>query len=140
MNLEQNKKNSGIGRRKTSIAVVEIIPSMGSNNNLSFEINGRQAEDYFQNNFNYLSKIQAPLNIIEQENNYKVIANVHGGGLTGQADAIKLGLARALLTRDVNEFRPPLKIAGYLSRDSRIKERRKYGLKKARKASQYSKR
>ena len=138
--MNDKKTISGIGRRKTSTAVVEIIPSLGSNTESNFEINGRLAEDYFQNNFMYLLAIKSPLQTIDQLDNYKVIVKVHGGGLTGQADAIKLGLARALLVKDSNEFRPSLKSAGLLSRDSRIKERRKYGLKKARKASQYSKR
>lgn len=137
MNSNAKNKIYGIGRRKESTAIVEILPSNGES---VFEVNGRLADDYFQNNFNYLMSIKAPLTIIEQLNNYKVIANVAGGGLTGQADAIKLGLARALLEKDSQEFRPALKSAGMLSRDSRIKERRKYGFKKARKSSQYSKR
>lgn len=131
---------SGIGRRKTSTASIILIPNLDNSTKNLFEINGRLSEQYFQYNFNYINKIEGPLRKLEVLNQYKVIASVKGGGLIGQVDAIKLGLARALCKIDRSNFRSILKSEGFLSRDARIKERRKYGLKKARKASQSSKR
>ncbi len=130
----------GIGRKKESTAIVYLIPFSESNSQITCEVNGRDAEQYFQHNFTYLNQINLPLKTVKLENKYKIIANVKGGGLTGQADSIKLGIARALCKVDKTNFRPILKFEGFLKRDARIKERRKYGLKKARKASQYSKR
>jgi len=130
----------GIGRRKTSTATITLIPNLSVASENFFEVNGRLGEQYFQYNFNYLHEIEGPLRKLELINQYKIIASVKGGGLTGQAEAIKLALARALCKIDSSNFRSPLKVEGYLSRDARIKERRKYGLKKARKASQSSKR
>lgn len=140
MNNLNKKEICGIGRRKTSTANIMLIPNLDNSTKNLFEINGRLGEQYFQYNFNYLNKIEAPLRKLEVLNQYKVIASVKGGGLTGQVDAIKLGLARALCKIDSPNFRSILKSEGFLSRDARIKERRKYGLKKARKASQSSKR
>jgi small subunit ribosomal protein S9 len=140
MNNTKEAKFYGVGRRKTSIATVILIPNLSTTTNSLFEINGRQGENYFQYNFNYINKIEHPLRKLELLNQYKVIASVRGGGLTGQVDAIKLALARALCKLDTANFRSVLKSEGFLTRDARIKERRKYGLKKARKASQSSKR
>jgi small subunit ribosomal protein S9 len=140
MNLEKKSETCGVGRRKTSTATISLIPHLSSDSNSFFEVNGRLGEEYFQYNFNYLHQIQGPLRKLELTQDYKIIAKVKGGGLTGQANAIQLALARALCTLDTTNFRSALKVEGYLSRDARIKERRKYGLKKARKASQSSKR
>ena len=123
----------GTGRRKTSVARVRLIPGNGN-----FIINKRDIENYF--NYETLKVIaREPLLASETLDNYDVIVNVHGGGSTGQAGAIRQGLARALIESD-QELRPILKKAGYLTRDSRMKERKKYGLKKARKSPQFSKR
>lgn len=130
----------GIGRKKESTAIVYLVPFSESTSQITCEVNGHKAEHYFQQNFTYLNQINLPLKKVKLENKYKIIANVKGGGLTGQADSIKLGIARALCKIDKVNFRPLLKFEGFLTRDARIKERRKYGLKKARKASQYSKR
>lgn len=140
--MNQIKKSEvySIGRRKSATASVCLKPSQNGNIKNFFEVNGRLGEEYFQYNFNYLHQIKGPLRKLELVNQYQIVARVKGGGLTGQADAVKLALARALCRLDVENFRSSLKIEGYLSRDARIKERRKYGLKKARKASQSSKR
>nr|YP_009398534.1 ribosomal protein S9 [Lophocladia kuetzingii]ARW67720.1 ribosomal protein S9 [Lophocladia kuetzingii] len=125
---------SGTGRRKTSIARVNIIPGSGK-----LTINGIPGESYLQFSPNYLRISRAALNILGLDKEYDIYVKTEGGGLTGQADAIRLGLARALC--NINpENRLTLKSQGLLSRDSRIKERKKYGLRKARKAPQYSKR
>nr|YP_011005987.1 30S ribosomal protein S9 [Dictyoneurum californicum]WAM62991.1 30S ribosomal protein S9 [Dictyoneurum californicum] len=130
----------GIGRKKESTAIVYLVPFTESTSQITCEVNGRKAEQYFQQNFTYLNQISLPLKKVKLDKKYKIIANVKGGGLTGQADSIRLGIARALCKVDKLNFRPILKFEGFLKRDARIKERRKYGLKKARKASQYSKR
>lgn len=124
----------GTGRRKSSVARVRVVPGNGQ-----LTINGKPGELYLQFNPAYLSVAKAPLETLGLENEYDVLVNAHGGGLTGQADSIRLGVARALCQLDP-ENRKPLKIEGYLTRDPRAKERRKYGLRKARKAPQYSKR
>ncbi|EDZ92795.1 ribosomal protein S9 [Limnospira maxima CS-328] len=102
-------------------------------------INGREGESYLQFNTSYLSATKAPLETLGLENDYDVLVNVQGGGLTGQAESIRLGVARALCELSPDN-RQPLKAEGYLTRDPRAKERKKYGLRKARKAPQYSKR
>nr|YP_009327058.1 30S ribosomal protein S9 [Pleurocladia lacustris]ANS57587.1 30S ribosomal protein S9 [Pleurocladia lacustris]ANS57731.1 30S ribosomal protein S9 [Pleurocladia lacustris] len=130
----------GIGRKKESTAIVYLIPFSDSTSQINCEVNGYKAENYFQENFTYLNHINLPLKKVKLEKKYKIIANVKGGGLTGQADSIRLAIARALCKIDKVNFRPILKFGGFLKRDARIKERRKYGLKKARKAPQYSKR
>ena len=130
----------GIGRKKESTAIVYLVPFSESTSTVTCEVNGDKAEHYFQQNFTYLNQINLPLKTVKLEKKYKIIANVKGGGLTGQADSIKLAIARALCKIDKVNLRPILKFEGFLTRDARIKERRKYGLKKARKASQYSKR
>jgi small subunit ribosomal protein S9 len=140
MTSEKKSEICGVGRRKTSTATITLIPNISADKENFFEVNGRLGDQYFQYNFSYLHEIEGPLRKLELLNQYKIIASVKGGGLTGQADAIKLALARALCKLDSTSFRSALKVEGYLSRDARIKERRKYGLKKARKASQSSKR
>lgn len=140
MNSENKSGVRGVGRRKTSTATIYLIPNIDTTTEAFFTVNERSGDEYFQYNFTYLHNIQGPLRKLELLNQYKIVASVKGGGLTGQADAIRLALARALCELDSENFRSSLKIEGYLSRDARIKERRKYGLKKARKASQSSKR
>lgn len=124
----------GTGRRKSAIARVRLVPGTGQ-----ITVNGKPGDLYLQFNPHYLATAKAPLEVLGLENEYDILVNAHGGGLTGQADAIRLGVARALCELDP-ENRKPLKIEGYLTRDPRAKERRKYGLRKARKAPQYSKR
>ncbi len=124
----------GTGRRKSSVARVRLVPGNGQ-----IIINDRPGDNYFQYNSAYLSVIKAPLETLGLESEYDILVKAHGGGLTGQADSIRLGVARALCELDP-ENRSPLKIEGYLTRDPRAKERKKYGLHKARKAPQYSKR
>jgi small subunit ribosomal protein S9 len=124
----------GTGRRKSSVVRVRLVPGSGQ-----LTVNGRPGDNYFQFNPGYLSVVKAPLETLGLENDYDILVNAKGGGLTGQADSIRLGVARALCELDP-ENRSPLKIEGYLTRDPRAKERKKYGLHKARKAPQYSKR
>jgi len=124
----------GTGRRKTAVARVRVVPGSGS-----VTINGRPGDNYLNYNPVYLASVKAPLQILGLESQYDLLVNVRGGGLTGQADAIKQGAARALCDLSPDN-RKPLKTEGHLSRDPRAKERRKYGLKKARKAPQFSKR
>jgi Ribosomal protein S9 len=123
----------GTGRRKTSVARVRLVPGSGR-----IIVNGKSLEEYFQRPV-LERMVRAPLAVTKTEDRFDVIANVHGGGLSGQAGALRHGIARALLEAE-EEFRVPLKREGFLTRDPRMKERRKYGLKKARKAPQYSKR
>nr|YP_010197648.1 ribosomal protein S9 [Gracilaria flabelliformis subsp. simplex]UAD86064.1 ribosomal protein S9 [Gracilaria flabelliformis subsp. simplex] len=125
---------SGTGRRKTSIARVKLVPGSGK-----LIINGLPGESYLQFSPNYLRVSCSPLKILGLSKEYDIYANTEGGGLTGQANAIRLGLARALCRMNP-ENRITLKAEGFLTRDARIKERKKYGLRKARKAPQYSKR
>lgn len=124
----------GTGRRKSSVARVRLVPGNGT-----LTINKKAGEDYLQANAAYLTAAKAPLETLGLEGEYDILVNVRGGGLTGQADSIKLGVARALCVLDPDN-RMPLKTEGYLTRDPRQKERKKYGLKKARKAGQFSKR
>lgn len=124
----------GTGRRKSAVARVRLVPGNGQ-----ITINGKPGDLYLQFNPDYLSAAKAPLETLGLENDYDVLVTAHGGGLTGQADAVRLGVARALCQLDPDN-RKPLKIEGYLTRDPRAKERKKYGLRKARKAPQYSKR
>ncbi|MBE9177468.1 30S ribosomal protein S9 [Oculatella sp. LEGE 06141] len=124
----------GTGRRKASVARVRLVPGKGQ-----LTINGKPGDLYLQFNAAYLSAAKAPLETLGLESEYDILVNVRGGGLTGQADSIKLGVARALCELDPDN-RKPLKVEGYLTRDPRAKERKKYGLHKARKAPQYSKR
>lgn len=122
------------GRRKEAVARVRITPGSGT-----WTINGRSLEEYFPNKL-HQQLVNEPFVLTQLTGQYDVVARIHGGGLTGQAGALRLGVSRALNETDVEANRPPLKKAGMLSRDARIKERKKAGLKKARKAPQYSKR
>lgn len=124
----------GTGRRKTSVARVRLVPGDGQ-----LTVNGKPGDLYLQFNAGYLAATKAPLETLGLEAEYDILVNVRGGGLTGQADSIRLGVARALCQLDPDN-RKPLKAEGYLTRDPRAKERKKYGLHKARKAPQYSKR
>jgi len=124
---------NGTGRRKEAVARVRIVPGTGQ-----WTINGRTLEVYFPNKV-HQQIVSEPFVTLGAEGKFDVIARIVGGGTTGQAGALRLGLARALTLVDP-ENRPPLKKAGFLTRDARVKERKKYGLKKARKAPQYSKR
>jgi small subunit ribosomal protein S9 len=128
------KSNIGLGKRKQAIARVFLIPGEGN-----LIINKLNGEKYLQYNDTYLKTVFAPLKKLTLEKQFDVVAIVNGGGLTGQAQAIQLGISRLLSTMD-KENRIILKPFGFLTRDSRIKERKKYGLRKARKAPQYSKR
>ncbi len=123
----------GTGRRKTSVARVRLVPGEGN-----IVVNGRELGEYFGRKTLELI-VKQPLNLTNTLAQYNVVAKVEGGGPSGQAGAIRHGIARALLRVD-GELRLGLKKAGFLTRDPREKERRKYGLKKARKASQFSKR
>ena len=128
------KDQIGIGKRKQSTARVFLIPGEGN-----LLINKTPGDKYLQYNDTYLRTVWRPLQILSLENQFDIVALVNGGGLTGQAQAIQLGVARLLCRMD-KENRPILKPFGFLTRDARIKERKKYGLRKARKAPQYSKR
>ena len=132
--LVLKKNNIGLGKRKHAIARVFILPGEG---NLS--INKISGNQYLQYNETYLNTVWSPLEKLNLDKQFDIIALVNGGGLTGQAHAIQLGVARLLCKMD-KENRLILKPYGFLTRDSRIKERKKYGLRKARKAPQYSKR
>jgi small subunit ribosomal protein S9 len=122
-----------VGRRKEAIVRVRLVPGDGT-----FALNGRSLDGYFPNKV-HQQLIREPFVALEKDGQYNVIASLSGGGVTGQAGALRLAIARALI--DLNgEDRPTLKKAGFLTRDPRVKERKKYGLKKARKAPQYSKR
>lgn len=123
----------GTGRRKTSVARVRLMPGQGH-----IIVNGKELDEFFGRKV-LQTIVKQPLVLIGVEGKYDVIAKVNGGGNSGQAGAIRHGLSRALQVAD-RSFRPALKKAGFLSRDPRMKERRKYGLKKARKAPQFSKR
>jgi small subunit ribosomal protein S9 len=125
---------AGLGRRKEAIARVRIVPGTGQ-----WKINGRTLEDYFPNKV-HQQTVNEPFKILELDGRYDVVARINGGGISGQAYALRLGVARALNEADVDANRPALKKAGFLTRDARAVERKKAGLKKARKAPQYSKR
>ena len=122
-----------VGRRKEAIVRVRLLPGTGQ-----FKLNGRTIEEYFPNKV-HQQLIREPFATAEKPEQFDVVANLRGGGITGQAGALRLGIARALITNEPDD-RPALKKAGFLTRDSRVKESKKYGLKKARKAPQYSKR
>jgi small subunit ribosomal protein S9 len=155
-------KFKGTGRRKSAIAQVELLlknshitselnkavnPLITTESDLKnqdeynnqFFINGKSSFEYLQGNPSALIAIQAPLDLLRLQKNYDIFVKVQGGGISGQAEAIKLAIARALCQIKTN-YRSSLKKEGFLTRDSRCKERKKYGLKKARKASQFSKR
>jgi small subunit ribosomal protein S9 len=121
------------GRRKEAIVRVRLVPGTGQ-----WKLNGRTLDDYFPNKV-HQQLVSEPFKTVEKTEQYDVLATLRGGGVSGQAGALRLGIARAL-TELETEDRPALKKAGFLTRDARVKERKKYGLKKARKAPQYSKR
>jgi small subunit ribosomal protein S9 len=122
-----------VGRRKEAIVRVRLVPGTGV-----FKLNGRTLENYFPNKV-HQQLIREPFVTLEKDGQYDVVATLRGGGITGQAGALRLGISRALINIEPDD-RPALKKAGFLTRDARVKERKKYGLKKARKAPQYSKR
>ncbi len=122
-----------VGRRKEAVVRVRLMPGSGK-----FTLNGKSLEEYFPNKL-HQQLIREPLVTVEKTERFDIFANLHGGGTSGQAGALRLAIARALIEVD-SEDRPPLKKAGFLTRDPRVIERKKYGLKKARKAPQYSKR
>ncbi|AEA27510.1 ribosomal protein S9 [Pseudonocardia dioxanivorans CB1190] len=122
-----------VGRRKEAVVRVRLVAGSGK-----FTLNGKPLETYFPNKL-HQQLIREPLVTVEKTERFDIFANLHGGGISGQAGALRLAIARALVEAD-SEDRPPLKRAGFLTRDARVTERKKYGLKKARKAPQYSKR
>ena len=122
-----------VGRRKEAVVRVRLVPGTGK-----FTLNGKSLETYFPNKL-HQQLIREPLVTVEKTDRFDIFANLQGGGTSGQAGALRLAIARALIEVDA-EDRPPLKRAGFLTRDARATERKKYGLKKARKAPQYSKR
>ena len=122
------------GRRKEAVARVRIVPGTGV-----WTVNGRTLDSYFPNKL-HQQVVNEPFAALQLEGRFDVIARIHGGGITGQAGALRLGVARCLNAVDVEANRPALKKAGLLTRDARVIERKKAGLKKARKAPQFSKR
>jgi small subunit ribosomal protein S9 len=127
------KPTQTVGRRKQAIVRVRLMPGSGK-----FTLNGRSLEQYFPNKV-HQQLIRDPLTTVEKPESFDIFATLKGGGITGQAGALRLAIARALIEVEPDD-RPSLKKAGFLTRDPRVKERKKYGLKKARKAPQYSKR
>jgi len=125
---------AGLGRRKEAVARVRLVPGSGV-----IKVNGRELAEYFPNKL-HQQLITDPFTVLELSGSYDVIARINGGGVAGQAGALRLGIARALNEIDRDSNRPALKKAGFLKRDARVIERKKAGLKKARKASQFSKR
>lgn len=125
---------AAVGRRKQAIARVRLVPGSGT-----ITVNGRTFEDYFPNKL-HQQLVKDPFTVLNLTDAYDVIARISGGGPSGQAGALRLGIARSLNGIDIDNNRAALKKAGFLSRDARVKERKKAGLKKARKAPQYSKR
>ncbi|MFW6695625.1 30S ribosomal protein S9 [Streptomyces sp. MAR4 CNX-425] len=125
---------AGTGRRKNAIARVRIVPGSGK-----WKINGRTLEGYFPNKV-HQQEVNEPFKVLELDDRYDVVARIAGGGISGQAGALRLGVARALNEADADNNRGALKKAGFLTRDDRAVERKKAGLKKARKGTQYSKR
>jgi small subunit ribosomal protein S9 len=121
------------GRRKEAVVRVRLLPGNGQ-----WTLNGRTLEQYFPNKV-HQQLVNEPLKALDRAESFDIIARLHGGGVSGQAGALRLAVARALISID-EDSRPTLKKAGFLTRDARVKERKKYGLKKARKAPQYSKR
>ena len=134
INLVLQKNNIGLGKRKQAVARVFLVPGEGN-----LIINKLPGEKYLQYNDTYLGLIKAPLEKVNLSNQFDIVALVRGGGLTGEAEAIQLGVAPLLCKMEVKN-RSLLKPEGFLTRDARIKERKKYGLRQARKAPQYSKR
>ncbi len=129
-----NVSGAAVGRRKQAIARVRVVPGNGT-----ITVNGREFANYFPNKL-HQQLITDPFKVLELQGSYDVVARITGGGPSGQAGALRLAIARALNEIDVDNNRPTLKKAGFLSRDARVTERKKAGLKKARKAPQFSKR
>ena len=135
-----NRVYIGTGRRKSSVAQVKMVPGKGK-----ITVNGRDVREFFPYETNVMDLMQ-PLVATSNENTFDIEVKVNGGGFTGQTGAIRLGITRALLEYDSanvdseNSYRKTLKAAGFITRDARVKERKKYGLKKARRAPQFSKR
>jgi len=125
---------NALGRRKEAVARVRLVPGTGT-----WKINGRTLEEYFPNKV-HQQLVSSPLALVDVEGRFDIVARITGGGVSGQAGALRLGIARALNLIDAEHNRPALKRAGFLTRDARVVERKKAGLKKARKAPQYSKR
>ncbi|WP_313420624.1 30S ribosomal protein S9, partial [Brevibacterium casei] len=125
---------NGVGRRKQAIARVRLVPGSGE-----WTINGRDLETYFPNKL-HQQLVNEPFRLLDLEGRFDVVVRISGGGPSGQAGAVRLGIARSLNQIDAESNRPELKKAGFLRRDARVKERKKAGLKKARKAPQFSKR
>jgi small subunit ribosomal protein S9 len=134
LQLAEESAYFGLGKRKRAIAQVKLVPGSGS-----LFVNNKPGEVHFQNNAAYINAIEAPLTVLGLEKEHDIHVKTNGGGLNGQADAIKLGVARALVSKS-EAHKPALKAESLLTRDARRKERKKYGLKKARKAPQFSKR
>jgi small subunit ribosomal protein S9 len=132
--MNQVTFHEGTGRRKTAVARVRLLAGEGE-----VVVNGRSLEEHFGNAVD-LNAILMPFRATGTEGRFNVMVKVEGGGHHGQAGAIRHGIARALLTSDPESFRAPLRQAGFLTRDPRMKERKKYGLKRARKAPQFTKR
>ena len=124
----------GTGRRKSSVARVRLLPGTGK-----VIINKKELNDYFPADL-LRREVMRPLTVVGAEGQYDVIALVHGGGLTGQAGALRHGISRALVATETEGYKKALRLAGFLTRDPRVKERKKYGLKAARRAPQFSKR
>ena len=124
----------GTGRRKSSVARVRLIPGTGK-----ITVNKKDLDEYFGMEI-VKREVRRPLELVGAEGKFDVVATVEGGGFTGQAGALRHGISRALVEADKEAYRATLKAAGFLTRDPRMKERKKYGLKKARRASQFSKR
>ncbi|MGI8626300.1 MAG: 30S ribosomal protein S9 [Geodermatophilaceae bacterium] len=131
--VHTDKPVQTVGRRKQAIVRVRLVPGTGQ-----FKLNGRTLSEYFPNKL-HQQLIREPLLILDRTESYDIVALLHGGGVTGQAGALRLAIARALVVLDEDD-RAVLRKAGFMTRDPRAKERKKYGLKKARKAPQYSKR
>ena len=132
--MAAKKQYPATGRRKSSVARVRLIPGKGD-----ILVNGKPLDEYFGMEL-LKQEVRRPFVVTDTEGKFDVIARVSGGGTTGQAGALRHGITRALLLVDEEAYRPILKNEGYLTRDPRMKERKKYGLKKARRASQFSKR
>ena len=124
----------GTGRRKSSVARVRLVPGNGN-----ITVNKKPLDDYFGMEL-LKREVRRPLQLVAADSKFDVIATVYGGGTTGQSGALRHGISRALCAADAEEYRAPLKAAGFLTRDPRMKERKKYGLKAARRAPQFSKR
>lgn len=132
--MAENEYHYGVGRRKAAVATARLYPGQKGVST----VNGRPLEEYF-NHAELVSRLLSPLNTLEQTDRYQISLKVQGGGLSGQADAARLAIAKALVAENA-ELRSTLKRAGFIKRDARVKERKKYGLKRARKAPQFTKR